>query len=87
VSVYKRSRIPIDFEEKDCLKNIFYIYRDKNQEETDDIETMFSGENLLYNPQLLHELLIEAIRDYNLSDECKRKMTFLKIRLEVQNKI
>ena len=87
MNVSKRSRIQVDFEEKECLKNIFYIYRDRNQEDTEDIENLFSGENLLYNPKMLHELLLEAIQDYNLNDECKRKMTFLKIRLEVQRKI
>jgi len=82
----KKTRIALSPAENECLKNIFYIYRDKNQEETDDLENLFSGENLVYIPELLHDIIVEAISDYKLEDDCKRLMTFLKIRLEVKGK-
>jgi len=80
----KRIKLPLSEEEKDCLKNIFYAYRDKNEEDTDDLEKLFSKETISYNAEELHAIIVDAIKNTELEDSCRRLMTFLKIRIEVK---
>ncbi len=81
----KKVKLPLSEEEKECLKNIFYAYRDKNEEDTDDLEKLFSKETISYVAEELHEILVDAIKNTELEDSCRRLMTFLKIRVEIKS--
>jgi len=81
----KKIKLPLSEDEKECLKNIFYAYRDKNEEDTDDLEKLFSKDSISYNAEELHSIIVDAIKNSELEDGCKRLMTFLKIRIEIKS--
>ncbi len=82
----KKIKLALSQDEKECLKNIFYAYYDKNEKDTEELEKLFSKDTISYNAEDIHSIIVDAITNTTLEDSCRRLMTFLKIRIEVNSK-